>query len=342
MHADLPRTASDLVDRGTASAVKAPILALFVVLCVACRPPPEERPALTSHHDAGSTLDAQVDAKADAPSVEKVLRVATFNVRLFFDPICDSGNCSTSDFEKVTSPEDFEARADTLASAIRELQADFVSLQEIETQVSMDALELRLNDLYPTVVLGETGAPGSIDVAVLGSGTFLEMRTHRYHPMSKPDGTSTYFSREFLEVHVDFDGLRVVLFSAHFRSKANDDPGRRLAEAQAAREILIASGSEFPDAVVVLGGDLNDTPGSEPISTLEDGTELLRVAKDLPLGQQGTYQWNGQPQAIDHVFLATSSRGIYVPASARVVHSSIEWGLAGSDHAALLADFGLR
>ena len=258
-------------------------MAACLVLAVgACRPEPEARDDAKNVFDAAPPIDAAGDAPDDAPVVEKVLRVATFNVRLLFDTSCDSGNCGAGDFEKAPSQAELDARADLIADAIRSLEADVVSVQEIETQTSMVALSSRLTDLYPTVLLGETGAPGSVDVAVLGAGAFLLARKHRYHPMVRPDGTSTYFAREFLEVHVELGGQRVIVFSAHFRSKANDDPGRRLAEAQAAREIVIASANEFPDAVVVLAGDLNDVPGSAPIEVLESGSELTRVAKDKP------------------------------------------------------------
>lgn len=312
------------------------------ILGTACRPEPEASSGTAPIHDASAMLDAGAEVGQDAATVEKALRVATFNVHLLFDPTCDSGNCASGDFEQVSSQAELDARSETIANAIRTLDADVVSLQEIETQTSMDAIASRLADLYPTVVLGETGAPGSVDVAVLGKGALLETRTHRYHPMWKPDGSTTYFSREFLEIHMDLNGERVLLFSAHFRSKANDDPDRRLAEAHAARDIVLASEDEFPEGIVVLAGDLNDTPGSEPIELLENGPELLRVAKDLPLAEQGTYEWNGKAEAIDHVFLATSSRGSYVPGSAQVVHSPGEWGLAGSDHAGVIADLGLR
>lgn len=312
----------------------------------ACRPAADSQRDTTPTHDAApqteAGADAALDAVLDAPSVEKELRFATFNVHLLFDTSCDSGNCGAGAFEQAPTQAQLDARADAIAKAVRSLQADVISLQEIETQVSMDAVSSRLKDLYPTAVFGETGAPGSVDVAVLGAGTFLEARKHRYHPMVRPDGTSTYFAREFLEVHMALSRRRVIVFSAHFRSKANDDPGRRLAEAQAAHEILIASAQEFPDAIVVLAGDLNDTPGSEPIEALESDAHLLRVAKDKPLSEQGTYYWNGQAEAIDHVFLATSSRGVYVPGSASVVRDPGAAGLADSDHAALLADFGVR
>lgn len=314
---------------------------ILALAASACRPPPEPQYDTAATHDAATVFDAGVETGQDAASVDNVLRVATFNVHLFFDPTCDSSNCGPGEFEAAPSEAEFDARADAIANAIRGLEADVVSLQEIETQAAMNAISSRLEDLYPTAVFAETGAPGSVDVAVLGRGAFLEARKHRYHPMLKPDGTSTYFSREFLEVHFDHDGQRVILFSAHFRSKSNDDPGRRLAEAQAAHDIVIASASEFPEGIVVLGGDLNDTPGSEPIDALENGGVLSRVAQDLPLVDQGTYQWNGQAQAIDHVFLATSASGVYVPASARVVHGPNAWGPADSDHAALTADLDL-
>jgi endonuclease/exonuclease/phosphatase family metal-dependent hydrolase len=323
---------------------------LAAAISLACGPAPETKHETKSTHDAAPEIDAGVeagldagfDAAGDTGSVEKVLRVGTFNVHLFFDTVCDSGKCGAGDFEQAPSQAELDARADLIANAIRSLSADVVSLQEIETQVSMNALSSRLKDLYPTAIFAETGAPGSVDVAVLGAGKFLEARKHRYYPMVRPDGTSTYFAREFLEVHMELDGRRVILFSAHFRSKANDDPGRRLAEAQAAHEIVIASAKEFPDATVVLGGDLNDTPGSEPIEALESDSELLRVAKDKPLSEQGTYNWNGEAQAIDHVFLAASSRGLYVPGSASVMRDHPSGGLADSDHAALIADFGVR
>ncbi len=311
----------------------------LLAFAAACRPAPESRNQTPSGVDAGANSDAAV---ADAAKIERALRVATFNVHLFFDATCDSGKCGPGNFEQAPSESEVDARADAIANAIRSLDADVVSLQEIETQTSMDALSSRLADLYPTAVFAETGAPGSVDVAVLGRGSLIEAHKHRYEPMFRPDGSPTYFAREFLEVHMDLDGRRVILFSAHFRSKANDDPGRRLAEAQTAHDIVIGSAQEFPEAIVVLGGDLNDTPGSAPIAALENGSLLLRVAQDKPVAQQYTYQWNGQGEAIDHVFLATSSAGVYVPGSASVVHDPDGWGLAASDHAALIADLGVR
>lgn len=77
---------------------------------------------------------------------------------------------------------------------------------------------------------------------------------HRDLVLYRPDGSRTSFSRELLEVHTTVEGeARVIFFSAHFRSKSNDDPGRRLAEARATRVILGDVATANPDALVVYG-----------------------------------------------------------------------------------------
>src|SRR5690606_35320672 len=93
-------------------------------LLVACGP--ESEPRRKSHGTPDAAAGASGDAAVDAPQVEKVLRVATFNVRLLFDTNCDSGNCDTGDFEKVLSQAALAARAEGIASAIRSLDADVV------------------------------------------------------------------------------------------------------------------------------------------------------------------------------------------------------------------------
>ncbi|MHB8877649.1 MAG: endonuclease/exonuclease/phosphatase family protein [Myxococcaceae bacterium] len=289
----------------------------------------------------GPRPDAGQPAPADAGVVEVPpgprIRVATFNVRRFFDSVCQSGLCAPGDYEELPSPSAFEARADQLATGIRALEAQVVVLQEVETQACLDALAARLSDVLPSAVLGETGATASVDVAVLSSAPIGQVVRHRGLVLTRPDGSTTSFAREFLEVHLTVGGRAVVVFAAHFRSKVNDDAGRRLAEAGAAHDLVAGVAAASPGALVVLGGDLNDFPGSPPIDALASDGKLLRVAGDLPMGEQATYAFNGTGQAIDHLFQATAAAGRYRPGSARAVRGSP--GYAGSDHAALYADF---
>ncbi|HVK85164.1 MAG TPA: endonuclease/exonuclease/phosphatase family protein [Kofleriaceae bacterium] len=276
----------------------------------------------------------------DAPEGEHV-RLATFNVRRFFDTVCESGACATDDYEALPTQAAFEQRADQLATAIRTLDADLVALEEIETQACLDALLARLGDVMPEGVLGEIGTAASVDVAVLSTRPLAAVHRHRAtNPLTLPDGTVTTFSRELLEVHVQTErGKDVVLLAAHFRSKVNDEPARRLAEAQAASRIVNERAMQSPGALVVLGGDLNDTPGSPPLNALVVDGALVRVADDLPIGAQATYVYQGNGQAIDHLLLAPSASVVRLPRSSKVWRDADGWG--GSDHAALSSDFVL-
>ncbi len=290
--------------------------------------------------DAALPTAGPSDAGVDA-SRAGLIRVATFNVRRYFDTVCDSSACAATDFEALPTEAEFAARTERLASGIARIHPDVIALEEIENQACLDALVARLAAkglAFPVAHLGETGAPASVDVAILSRGALPEVRTHRDLPLTRPDGTPTSFSRELLEVRTTFGARRVVMFAAHFRSKVDDDPGRRVAEANGARTIVSAVAAELPGALVLLGGDLNDTPGSVALEALEQGGALVRVARDLPAAAQATYFFQGAGVAIDHIHVTAAEARRYVPASARV-HLDAVYGYAGSDHGALEASF---
>ncbi|MFZ5445601.1 MAG: endonuclease/exonuclease/phosphatase family protein [Myxococcota bacterium] len=303
-------------------------LAVLLVF-VACGPPPVEP------RDAGS--EGEVDAGTSLR-----VRLGTFNTHLFFDTVCQSGSCAPADFEAQPTQAEFDARAAQLAQAVTSLQTDVLALQEVENQVCLDALLSRLGDVMPHGALGELGFAASVDVAVLSKRPIDKVVKRRAtEPLTRPDGSSTTFSRELLEVHTTAaDGTRLIVVAAHFRSKVNDDPGRRLAEAQASRRVLEAIALAEPDALVVLGGDLNDTPGSPPLEALTADGGLIRAAGDRPVADQATYIYFGQGQAIDHLLQAPTAGGTLVPYSATTWKDGRGWG--GSDHLALTADWNLR
>lgn len=318
-------------------------LALVAASFGACLATEHPAPLLLPQPDASAPDAGAPDAAAPADAGEDgpdgAIRVASFNTHLFFDDVCESGACGQGDFEVQWTEAGFQARADQIAAGVRSLAPTAVLLQEVENQRALDLLAARLSDVLPVAVLGERGYPASVDVAVLARGDLLEVRRHASEPLTRPDGSTTYFARELLEVHLSIGGARVILFAAHLRSKNDDDPGRRLAEAQAAARIALASGVEFPQALVVLGGDLNDVPGSSTLEALTGSGELLRVAQDLPPEQQVTYPGYGG-QALDHLLFDTRAGGSPVPGSVRVICDTPR-GFAGSDHCAIRADFAL-
>lgn len=277
--------------------------------------------------------EIEPDAQLGTP-----MRVATFNVRRLFDTVCESGMCGPEDYEALTTPDELAARATQIADAIRKLDPDVISLQEIETQPCLDALLANLTDVLPYGVLGEIGTVASVDVAVLSKAPLEQVVRHRANePLALPDGTVTEFSRELLEVHTRSpNGVEVILFAVHFKSKSGDEPARRLAEAQVSARVVNEVAARTPDAVVLLAGDLNDTPDSPPLAALTAAGGLIRLADDLAPAAQATYFFAGLGQSIDHILLAPGH------ASTRVTRSSRAWrdngGFGGSDHSALTTE----
>lgn len=294
--------------------------------------------------DAGDAAapDAQVVDAGPVRARDRVVRVATYNVHLFFDTTCDSGDCAPGSFESVPTQAEFVARAAELAEAIERIDADVIALEEVENQRCLDAIDTALRArgvVYPVAVLGETNGPASVDVGILARGELLDVTKHRNTPLPLPSGGTTTFARELLEVRVQLRGVTIDMFAAHFRSKNNDDPERRLAEAKAAGLIVAKAGRDRPSELVVLGGDFNDVPGSDALKALEAAGGLLRLAADRPAPEQGTYLYNGQLQAIDHLYGGGASNAAYVPGSATVLSDGR--GFGGSDHRTLRADLSL-
>ena len=241
----------------------------------------------------------------------------------------------------VPTESEFQAKAQQLAQGIQSLEADVLLLQEIESEACLAALKDNLGNDYQASVLGETNGSASLDVGVISRFPITEVISHRDRaiPLVGQQG-NTYFTRDFLEVHLEVENASVVVFNAHFRSKyPPDDPAQRLAEATAAQEIVSNAARENRGALVVLGGDLNDVPGSAPINAIEVGNYLKRVAAELGV-DAATYIYRGQGQAIDHLYISEEAAGQYLTGSAQVVRNSPR-GLAGSDHGALVGTFSV-
>lgn len=287
--------------------------------------------------DEAVTPDESVTPDEDIESPEKVV-IATYNTHMFFDTVCDSGSCASSDFEEQPSVSEYNDKVADVAEALTMINADIVLLQEVEKKICLEDLFDEMNGVYDDLYIGETGYDASIDTAVITKGEITYTNKHT-GSIPHPDGGTTTFTRAFLEAHINLGGRKIIVFSAHFKAKSNDDPERRQAEADAALEIINDVADSNSDALIVMGGDLNDTPGSGPVSTLENSSELVRVASELSSTDQATYYYDG-PIAIDHIFFCVEGSGSYVSKSAEVIKDAPSWySLISSDHAALKAEF---
>jgi endonuclease/exonuclease/phosphatase family metal-dependent hydrolase len=291
--------------------------------------------------DATPRPDSDAVVAPDTNTPDGQITIATWNVRRLFDTSCDSGLCDEDDFEVAYSDPQFNFRITQVVAGIEALDADIVLLQEVETEVALSALTAALDGRYTVSLIGETDFDASLDVAVVGNATLVELTTHRQNRIPLTSGGTTTFAREFLELELDFAGHTVIVFNAHFKSQNADDPARRQAEGRAAAAIVNERISERADALIILGGDLNDTPGSPAIDAIEASGSLLRVASELG-DAAGTVTFDGVANALDHLFVCRSAcSGGYVSGSAEVVRSSGSQALSGSDHAGLRARFTL-
>ncbi|MFP4600308.1 MAG: hypothetical protein ACLFVJ_18785, partial [Persicimonas sp.] len=150
------------------------LLSFGLTLCLlwlsGCSAPPPEG------WDNNSGVD--VDAGADVLPEHRTLTVATYNVYLLFDTVCDSGECDSGDFEREPSEAEYQDRIEQVADAIRDLEADVVLLQEIEKEEVLLDLQEALDGAYPVAVQGELDweRPGSVDTAVLATGELIDSR----------------------------------------------------------------------------------------------------------------------------------------------------------------------
>jgi uncharacterized protein len=285
--------------------------------------------------DTGSDTPDDVGSDEGAPPDVEVT-IATWNVRFFYDDVCDLGTCGEDTRELIPSTEEFQTRAAQVAEAIERIDADIILLQEVETQACLDAVAENLSEDYQ-LVMGEIRRAGSLDTAVLvRTAQAPRFVKHRQDSFVREDGETRQFLREFMEVHTTIGDVDVIVLNGHFRSRRRpDDPEQRHAEASRAREIALQVSSANPDALIVLGGDLNDVPGSPTLDILEEGGAMYRTGEEL--GMDGwTVNSFGNLSAIDHLMLL-DGRGTFVPGTARILRDVNSLG--GSDHAAMIAGF---
>jgi len=275
----------------------------------------------------------------DAEKINSVV-IGTYNTHLFFDKNCDSGYCSSSDFESVPSDSEYKTKVADLAASVNEIAADIILLQEVEKESCLKDL-FEKSGAYDEYYLGEKGYDASVDTGVMTKGKITYKNKHPEQiDCAECEGGKTTFSRAFLETHIELGCREIIVFSAHFKSKADDDAPRRLAEAAAAAKILKNTAEKYPDALIVMGGDLNDEPGSDTLEFLESEPAFLRVAMELSLQEQATYYYHGDAIALDHIFWVKSDLGSYKTGSAEVIKDAPSWySLGSSDHAALKATF---
>jgi endonuclease/exonuclease/phosphatase family metal-dependent hydrolase len=159
---------------------------------------------------------------------------------------------------------------------------------------------------FEHVMLIDGNDERGIDVGLFTKNSSIsEMRSHVDDRNGKGE---RIFSRDCAEYEVEAGGKPLLLMVNHFKSKgygkATDNDARRKAQAERVAELYKARRKEGYERIVVLG-DFNDTPDSNPLKPLLDIKELKDVSEHPSFdwgARHGTFGTGNEK--IDYILLS--------------------------------------
>lgn len=270
----------------------------------------------------------QPPATVARSSPTSIVRVATWNVHDLFDAV--DRLAPPGELDGLPSADEVDAKLERVAGVLARIDADLVLLQEVENLPLAEALAARAG--YPEARLVEAFDPRGIDVAVLSRAPIGRYVSHLGE--TGPDGRPLW-SRDCVEAHAAAQGGALVLVGTHLVSKITDPGGdRREAQAARMREIADAVSASDPDALVLVGGDLNDEPGSHSLGPLLGDGEWVDPLEQVGLGVAWTWSGASGGARLDYLLLPRNQAWRAV--SAAVVEGADV--AAASDHRPVVVD----
>lgn len=181
---------------------------------------------------------------------------------------------------------------------------------------------------------------GSLDAVAItqgSNGLDLSLNPGRIDP------TNNAFdqSRKPLATEFIFNDQKLFIIANHFISKLGGSPSdaQRVKQAQIVNEFVAQLLQVDPQANVIVLGDLNDLPDSLPLKTLE-GNILENLTVRLPLSDQFTFKFRGNPELIDHLLVSENLSRVAQP-EIDIVHVNVGFSKPVSDHDPVIAAFTL-
>jgi endonuclease/exonuclease/phosphatase family metal-dependent hydrolase len=254
-----------------------------------------------------------------------------------------------------------ELAREATADVIKALKADVLCVVEAEDRLMLQDFNSQALDSkkFPHVFLIDGNDQRGIDVGLFTKLPLGRIDTHIYDK----DTQGEIFSRDCLEVELLNlpNGKPLHILCNHLKSKgygsqvANDAKRKR----QTTRLAEMLGKYNLAKDYVVVAGDMNDTPDSDPMSPLLSVPNLFDVL-ELQFGadmeQRWTYRYNGQNNQIDYILVSKPLKDAF--AEAGVERRGI-WGIksvipslhsfesvdrkvhAASDHGGVWAEFNL-
>jgi len=269
----------------------------------------------------------------------KPLKVLEWNCHNFFN----DKNDSAAPDETVVTTSAYQQHLTDVASVIGMIDPDVAVLTEIENQAVLDDLNTKLGNKYAERSLIDGNDPRGVDIASLSKISYSSVISHAADSfvLQGTQGPSYTFARDAVEYHFTFNGKPVVLIGVHFRSKGPpDDPNKRLAEAEKARSIADSITAKDPTTGIVVLGDYNDLPTSDPVKAVTgkapdiytDAASFVAAADQWSFNFMGTSK-----ELIDHQMANPVATAWLDDASVTIVHSATVDD--ASDHSPVIATY---
>ncbi|KAL9654131.1 hypothetical protein ABK040_016477 [Willaertia magna] len=144
------------------------------------------------------------------------------------------------------------------AEAIKDINADVLCLQEVESLLLLDKFNtVYLDDLYPYTMLIDGNDPRGIDVAILSKYPIENIRSNR----AEKRNNRKVHSRDLLEVDIDLDGSELTIFTSHLKSMGGgreETKHIREAQVESIQNRIDKLFQKKPDCNFILCGDFSD------------------------------------------------------------------------------------
>jgi len=271
------------------------------------------------------------------PKTEGAIRIATYNMLNFFDPFDDpSLEGEYDDAEMVTSP----ARCEVLAETIREMDADILALQEVESKKALEWFRDKyLPDMgYKYIASKDVGYYRGIECSIMSRFEITDSRVwpnmnlddvQREGPgwddVPPEDRSGLTFQRSPIcaTIQVDQD-YELVVFSVHHKSGRNNRYHRE-AEALRIVEFIEQIRREDPHANMVVMGDFNAAPWDKSLRVyLEAGLIDTLAHRIIPRWRNADesearlYKTHESDRVLDYILMNSGTHREYVIDSAHV------------------------
>lgn len=166
---------------------------------------------------------------------------------------------------------------------------------------------------------------------------------------NKSDSNGYSGTRKPLVAYFKHGEQKLIFINCHLKSKGGDSPTfgsllpavrfsdtQRIAQTRVIRSHLDQLGNEYPDAGIIVLGDMNDFEFSPSIENLTRGQGLINLVDTVPLADRYTYIYQGYSQVLDHILVSPK---LADRTSTRILHLNADFsdGRRASDHDPILA-----